>query len=74
MKNGMRKIHPGEVLREDFGLSADQLAARTGLSVQLAQALLDEIATVTPEIAAVLAKGLGGDAQSWINLQSAHDC
>lgn len=73
MKNGMRKIHPGEILREDYSLTAAQLAERTGLPQEMALALLQEQASITPEIAAALARGLGGDAQSWINLQAAHD-
>jgi len=46
IKNGMRPIHPGEILREDFtlppGLSASMLAHDIGVPANRVTALLNE--------------------------------
>ena len=76
-KNGMRPVHPGEILREDFlvplGLSANALA----LALHVPPARVNEIARerrgVTADTAMRLARYFGGDARSWLNLQTAYD-
>jgi len=76
-KNGMRAIHPGEILREEYlaplGMSANALAK--GLNVKAAQVsgIVHGHRRVTANIASRLAAFFGGDAQSWLNLQSAYD-
>ena len=66
-KNGMRPIHPGEVLREDYlvplGMSANALA----------NALNVPAPRVNADTAMRLARYFGGDARSWPNLQTAYD-
>lgn len=76
-KNGMRPVHPGEVLREDYmaplGLSANALGRALGVT----PARINEIArgdrAVTADTALRLARYFGTDAQSWLNLQAAYD-
>jgi plasmid maintenance system antidote protein VapI len=51
-KNGMRPVHPGEVLREDY---------------------LKPLSMISADTAMRLARYFGGDARSWLNLQSAYD-
>jgi len=59
IKNGMRPVHPGEVLREDFlrpaGLTANALAKALHVTAMR------------------LARYFGGDARSWLNLQALYD-
>jgi addiction module HigA family antidote len=77
VKNGMRPIHPGEILREEYmvpmGLSANALAHALGVT----PARINDIARgrrgITADTALRLARYFGTDAQSWINLQTAYD-
>ena len=77
MKNGMRLIHPGEVLREDFlaPLKMTPHALSKALRVPPARVndIVREVRGVTPDTALRLARFFGGDAQSWLNLQMAYD-
>jgi antitoxin HigA-1 len=72
-----RPVHPGEVLREDvieeLGLSVAALARALDVQTARLAAIVREERPVTAEVALRLAAFLGGDAQSWLNLQSAHD-
>lgn len=69
--------HPGEVLREEFmlpiGLSARQLAAAIGVPANRISDVVRERRSVTADTALRLARYFGTDAQSWLNLQYAHD-
>jgi addiction module HigA family antidote len=77
MKNGMRPIHPGEVLREDFlapiGMTAHALATALRVPAPRIYDIVRERRAVTPDTALRLARYFGGDAQSWMNLQVAFD-
>lgn len=77
MKNGMRPIHPGEVLREDFliplGMSAHALATALRVPAPRINDIVRERRAITPDTAMRLARYFGGDAQSWLNLQVAFD-
>jgi addiction module HigA family antidote len=77
VKNGMRPIHPGEILREDFlkplGMSAHALAVALRVPAPRVNDIVRERRSVTPDTAMRLARYLGGDAQSWMNLQVAYD-
>lgn len=77
MKNGMRPIHPGEILREDFliplGMSANALAIALRVPAPRINDIVRERRAVTPDTALRLARYFGGDAQSWMNLQVAFD-
>lgn len=76
-KNGMRPIHPGEILREEYlaplGLSAHALAVALRVPAPRINDIVRERRAVTPDTAMRLARYFGGDAESWLNLQVAHD-
>lgn len=77
MKNGMRPIHPGEVLREEFllplGMTAHALATALRVPAPRIHDIVRERRAVTPDTAMRLARYFGGDAQSWLSLQVAFD-
>src|SRR5882757_415820 len=74
IKNGMRPVHPGEVLREDFmkplGLSANALARALGVTAARINDIVRERRGVSGDTALRLARYFGTDAQSWLNLQA----
>jgi addiction module HigA family antidote len=75
IKNGMRPLHPGEILREDYmlplGLSATALAHAMGVTPARINDIVRERRGITADTALRLARYFGTDAQSWINLQTA---
>lgn len=77
IKNGMRPIHPGEILREDYliplGLSVNALANALHVPATRLHEIVKERRAITPDTALRLARYFGGDAQSWLNLQVAYD-
>lgn len=77
IKNGMRPVHPGEVLREDFlkplQLSANALSKALHVPAGRINDIVLERRGVTPDTALRLARFFGGDAQSWLNLQQIYD-
>lgn len=77
VQNKMRPIHPEEILREDFpiplGMSANALAAALKVPAPRINDIIRERRTVTPDTAMRLARYFGGDALSWLNLQSSYD-
>jgi addiction module HigA family antidote len=77
IKNGMRPIHPGEILRENYmlplGLSATALARALGVTPARINDIVRERRGITADTAVRLARYFGTDAQSWINLQTAYD-
>jgi antitoxin HigA-1 len=76
-KNGMRPVHPGEVLREEYlkplAMSVNALAKRLGIPTSRLNDVVLQRRGVTPDTAMRLARCFGGDARSWLNLQTAHD-
>mgnify|MGYP003473790744 FL=1 len=76
-KNGMRPIHPGEILREEYlaplGLSAHALAMALRVPAPRINDIVRQRRAVTPDTAMRLARYFGGDAESWLALQVAHD-
>ncbi|MEN2750380.1 HigA family addiction module antitoxin [Psychrobacter sp. FBL11] len=76
-KNGMRPIHPGEVLREDFlkplGMSANSLVNKLGVTPARINEIIREKHGITADTALRLAKYFGGSAQFWLNLQSTYE-
>jgi len=76
-KNGMRPIHPGEILREDFlvplGMSANALAKALAVPAPRINDVVRGRRGVTADTAMRLARYFGGDARSWLNLQAAYD-
>lgn len=76
-KNGMRPIHPGEVLREDFlkelGMSANALAKALNVSAPRINDIVRERRGVSADTALRLARYFDTTPQFWLNLQAAHD-
>ena len=76
-KNGLRPIHPGEVLREDYlkplGLSANALSHALKVPASRVNDIVLERRGVTVDTAMRLARYFGGDVQSWMNLQTAYE-
>lgn len=73
----MRPVHPGEILREDFmkplGLSASALATALHVTPTCINDIVHERSSITADTALRLSRYFGGDAQSWMNLQSIFD-
>jgi addiction module HigA family antidote len=76
-KNGMRPVHPGEVLRDEYlsplGLSPNALAKVLNLSPSRMGDIVPERRGVTADTAMRLARYFGGTAQFWLNLPSIYD-
>ncbi len=77
MKNQMRAIHPGEILKEEYlaplGLSVNALAKALHVTPSRINDIVLGRRGVTPDTALRLARYFGGDAQSWLNLQQSYD-
>ncbi len=77
-KNGMRPVHPGEILREDYlvplGMSA-RAALANALHVPPPRIndIVRERSGITADTAMQPGRHFGGDARSWLNLQAAYD-
>ncbi len=75
-KNGMRPVHPGEVLREDYlkllEMSANALAtALEAIPFVVSLSNHERTSIATPQS---IVRYFGGDVQSWMNLQMAYEC
>ena len=77
MKNNMRPIHPGQILREDYlgplNMSANALAVALRIPTPRINDVVRERRSVSPDTALRLSRFFGGDAQPWLNLQTAYD-
>lgn len=73
----MRPVLPGEVLREDFlrpaGLTANASAKALRVPAPRINDIVRERRGITADTAMRLARYFGGDAQSWLNLQTQYD-
>lgn len=76
-KNGMRPVHPGEVLNEDYlkplGMSINALSKALHAPVSRLNDIVNERRGVSADTALRLARFFGGTAQAWLNLQTAYD-
>ncbi len=75
-KNGMRPVHPGEVLREELetlDLSANALSKALGVPVNRITAILNGQRGITADTALRLARYFGTTPQVWLNLQQTYD-
>jgi addiction module HigA family antidote len=76
-KNGMRAIHPGEILREEYLVPLKLTPHALSKLLHVPPARINEIIReergVTADTALRLARFFGGDAQSWINLQMSYE-
>ncbi len=71
-KNGMRPVHPGEVLREELNelsLSANALSKALGVPVNRVTMILNGQRGVSADTALRLARYFGTTPQLWMNLQ-----
>jgi addiction module HigA family antidote len=77
VNNGMRPIHPGEILRQEYllplGISANALACALAITAARVNDIVRERRGITGDTALRLARYFGTDAQSWLNLQSAYE-
>ena len=76
-KNGMRPIHPGEILREEYlvplGMTANALSLALRVPAPRINDIVLERRAITPGTALRLSRYFGGDAEGWMNLQIAYD-
>ena len=76
-KNGMRPIHPGEILKEEFleplGVTPAALARALHVSAPTVNDIVRERRNISADVALRLAKALGTSAQFWLNLQASYD-
>ncbi len=71
-KNGMRPVHPGEILREELdelGLSANAVSKALGVPVNRVPMILNGQRGVSADTALRLARYFGTTPQLWLNLQ-----
>ena len=76
-KDGMRAVHPGEVLREEYLAPLEMTPNALAKALHVTPARINEIVRerrgVTPDTALRLSRYFGGDPRSWLNLQLAYD-
>ena len=76
-KNGMRPIHPGEILREDYlepmEMSAHALSKALSVPAPRVNDIVRERRGVTADTALRLARYFDTTPQFWLNLQAAYD-
>jgi addiction module HigA family antidote len=77
MKNKMRPIHPGEILREEYlvplGLSANALAQALGVPANRISGIIGGKRSITADTALRLARALKTSPELWLNLQQMFD-
>jgi addiction module HigA family antidote len=77
IENGMRPIHPGEVLREEFlvplGMSAHALAMAVRVPAPRINDIVRERRAVTADTALRLAQFFGTSVEFWMGLQADYD-
>ena len=71
-ESGMRPVHPGEVLRQDYlkplGLSVNSLAKRLHVPPSRINDIVLERRGVSADTGLRVTRCFGGDAQTWLNL------
>jgi addiction module HigA family antidote len=75
-KNGMRPVHPGEILRdelEELEMSANAFAEALNVPANRISAILNGQRGVTADTALRLSRYLGTTPQVWLNLQKAFE-
>ena len=77
MKNKMRPIHPGEILREEFlaplEMSANRLAQVLAVPANRITEIVGERRAVTAETALRLSRAFDTTPEFWLNLQQAYE-
>ncbi|AKG09358.1 virulence factor [Moraxella bovoculi] len=76
-KNGMRPVHAGEVLREEYliplGMSATALAKALGVTPARINDIVRQRRGITADTALRLARYFGGSPEFWLNLQMTYE-
>jgi addiction module HigA family antidote len=76
-KNGMRPVHPGEILLQDYikpmGISVRALSLALHVPYSRLREIVDGKRGVSADTALRLERYFGSEAQGWLNLQSAYD-
>lgn len=71
------RIHPGEILREEYlkplDISSSQLARALHVSVPTVNDIVRERRAISAEMAVLLARFFDTTEQFWINLQASYD-
>ncbi len=76
IKNGMRPVHPGEILREELeelGMSAKAIARELGVPQNRISDILRGRRGITADTALRLARYLNTTPQLWLNMQKAYE-
>ena len=76
VSNGMRPVHPGEILGEELqelGLSANALAEALGVPTNRITAILKGQRGITADTAVRLSRYFGTTPQLWQNFQKAFE-
>ena len=76
-KNGMRPVHPREVLLEDYikpmGMSVRALSLALRVPYSRLREIVDGNRGISADTALRLERYFGSEAQGWLNLQAAYD-
>ena len=77
IKNGMRPVHPGEVLKEEYleplSFSSAALARALGVSAPTVNDIVLQRRGVSADMALRLSVCLGTTPEFWLNLQTTYD-
>jgi len=77
IKNGMRPVHPGEILREEYlvplKMSANALALALNVPATRIHEIIKERRGITADTALRLAQYFDSTPEFWLNLQAAFD-
>lgn len=77
IKNNMRPIHPGEILREEYliplGMSANALSIELRVPAPRINEVVRERRSITTDTALRLAHFFNTTPQFWLNLQTSFD-
>ena len=77
IKNGLRPIHPGEILREEFleplAMSANALSLELHVPAPRINDIVRERRAISTDTAMRLARYFGTTPQFWLNLQTSFD-
>jgi len=68
--------HPGEMVADtldEFGVTVSDAARGLGVTRQQLHNVISGRSAISPEMAFRLEKALGGSADMWLRLQTAHD-
>jgi len=76
-KNGMRPVHPGEILREEYLVPLETSVNALSLALNMPATRLHEILKerrgVTADTSYRLARYFGTTPEFWLNLQTTYD-